>query len=469
MTTDNALPVIAIVGRPNVGKSTLFNALTRGNSALVAEHSGMTRDRQFGAGRVGPRPYILIDTGGLSGGEDDLAELISKQALLAVRQADEVIFLADGLEGLTGLDEQIVQQLRGFNLPIHLVINKAENRAPELIAAEFQSLGFAQCHTISAVHRRGVTKLMDHVLAAHPAPESTAPLQTEPKSIRVALIGRPNVGKSTLINRILGEERQVTSEIPGTTRDSIAAPFTRDGQAYTLVDTAGIRRRGKVYEHIEKLSVIKSLQAIEDAHVVLLLFDAREGITDQDSHLLGHVLESGRALVVAINKWDGMTPEQKEYTRTTLQRKLHFLDFVKLHFISALHGTGVGNLFASLRQCHRAAYLQVPTPRLNDWLQQALQEHSPPLVHGRRIKLRYMHQGGQNPPCFILHGNQAESLPDSYQRYLTNRLRQAFGLYGTPIRLEMRTSDNPYKNRVNKLTPRQIHKRKRMMQHVKGN
>lgn len=467
--TDAALPVVAIVGRPNVGKSTLFNALTRGRDALVADQPGMTRDRRFGVGKVGHCPYVLIDTGGLTNDEDVIASLISQQALTAVAQSDAVIFLVDGLEGLTALDETIAQQLRQYNIPLHLVVNKAEGRDPQLVAAEFHALGLSPCHTISAAHRRGVAKVMESVLAPFPPViEDDAEKPREPRRIKVAIIGRPNVGKSTLVNRILGEERQVTCDLPGTTRDSIAIPFSRDGHDYTLIDTAGIRRRARVNEVVEKFSVVKALQAMESANVVLMLFDAREGVTDQDANLLGHVLDSGRALVMAMNKWDGMTHDQKEDARRTLQRKLHFLDYVKLHFISALHGTGVGDLFGTLRRAHHAAYRQIPTPQLNQLLNDLQQTHSPPLARGRRIKLRYMHQGGQNPPRFIIHGTQAEALPESYQRFIINRIREEYDLYGNPIKLELKTTENPYKGRRNKLTPRQQHKRKRLMKHVKS-
>ncbi len=470
MDTPPVLPVIAIVGRPNVGKSTLFNALTKGRDALVADQPGLTRDRRFGRGRVGPKPYILVDTGGLTDDQDDpIGNLISAQALRAVAQSDAVLFLVDGREGLTALDQHIAQRLREFSLPLHLVVNKAEGFEPGLISADFQSLGLADIQVISAAHRRGLHSLMEHALA--PFPESdleNLAADEAGQRIRVAVIGRPNVGKSTLVNRLLGEERQLTYDQPGTTRDSIAIPFEREGQAYLLIDTAGLRRRARVRETLEKFSAIKALEALEAAHVVIMLFDAREGVTDQDANLLGLALESGRALVLAVNKWDGLSENQRQQARVSVERKLHFLDFAKPRFISALHGSGVGNLFQAIQATWQSAFCQISTPRLNKILGEAVAAHAPPLVHGRRIKLRYAHQGGQNPPRFVIHGNQTDQLPDAYRRYLVNFFRQALALQGTPLRLEFRQTENPYRERKNTLTPRQIRKRKRLIRHVKG-
>lgn len=459
------LPVIAIVGRPNVGKSTLFNALTRTRDALVADQPGLTRDKIWGQGQLGEKPYLLIDTGGLHGEETEISEYITRQALSAVQESDSALFLVDGRAGLTAVDERIAEHLRQFNIPIHLVVNKTENLVSELASAEFYRLGFQTVHTISAAHRRGIKTLIDTVLLSLPTVEEVVP--PEVIGIKVAIVGRPNVGKSTLLNRLLGYERVLTFDQPGTTRDSIFVPFERDGQRYTLIDTAGIRRRARVTETIEKFSVIKALQAIADTHVVLLLLDAREGTTDQDAHLLGTVLEQGKALVIAVNKWDGLAPTQRESVRLHLRRKLHFAPFAKIHFISALHGSGVGHLFAAIQTAWQSAHCQISTVRLNQLLRQAVVAHPPPIVKHHRIKLRYIHQGGQHPPVFVIHGNQVDAVPDMYKRYLINTLRDALTLEGTPIQLVFRQGQNPYEGRKNTLTPRQLRKRQRLMRHIK--
>jgi GTPase len=463
------LPVIAIVGRPNVGKSTLFNVLTLSRDALVADKPGLTRDRRFGRGRVGPCSYVIVDTGGLhDDSSGDIEVLITRQALLAVEAADAVLFMVDAREGLTALDEDIARRLRQYNTPIHLVINKAEGSDKNIIGAEFQRWGFSSWQAISAAHREGIASLMDKVLATF-APQVLA-AQAEPdveSGIRVAVIGRPNVGKSTLVNRMLGEERQLTYDLPGTTRDSIAIPFTRHGRHYTLIDTAGIRRRARIDEIIEKFSVIKALEAMAQAQVVILLMDARESMTDQDSNLLGHALDSGRALIIALNKWDGMNPDERDHARHTLERKLHFIDFTQPQFISALHGSGVGDLFPLIDKVWAAACKQIPTAQVNEALARAVEANPPPHAKGRRIKLRYAHQGGNNPPLFVIHGNQTQSVPESYQRYLINYFRKAFGLQGTPIQLRFKQGDNPFKDRRNTLTPRQEEKRKRLLHFVK--
>jgi len=457
------LPIITIVGRPNVGKSTLFNALTITRDALVADQPGLTRDRKIGKGRVGGRDYWLIDTGGLGEEGETILDRITEQALLAVKEADCVLFIVDGRAGLTSVDENLAQSLRQFNTPIYLVINKSEGIQSEIISAEFHRLGFGETFTISAAHQRGITMLMEKVLSSFPETETAH--EPELAGIKVAIMGRPNVGKSTLVNRMLGYERVITFDEPGTTRDSIFIPFERDGQLYTLIDTAGVRRRAKVYETVEKFSIIKAFKAIEAANIVIMILDAREGITDQDTNLLGQIIDSGRALVIAVNKWDGVS--DREEIRRNLSRKLHFIDFAKIHFISALHGSGVGKLFHSIQSAWQAAHRQINTARLNQALREAVSTHEPPLVRGRRVKLRYINQGGTNPPLFLIHGNLVKSLPSAYKRYLINYLRNQFQLDGTPIRLEFRQGENPYAGRKNVLTPHQQKKRQRLIQHVK--
>lgn len=468
------VPVIAIVGRPNVGKSTLFNVLTQRRDALVANQPGLTRDRRFGHGKLGNRPYIVVDTGGLSDAEDEIAVLISQQALRAVKEADRVLFMVDAHSGLTAEDERIARELRQFGKPIFLVVNKVDGHDEHIVSADFHALGFGHCLTIAAAHRRGVHSMIETLLEDVPWEEEPSAQEEEEtgsheRPIKVAIIGRPNVGKSTLINRILGEERQLTYDMPGTTRDSIAIPFERDGQAYIFIDTAGVRRRSKVHETVEKFSAIKALQAIEETNVVVMLFDAREGVTDQDVTLLGFALERGRALVLAVNKWDGLSEEQREQARSSISRKLHFIDFAKLRFISALHGTNVGHLFADIQNAWQAAIRHISTPRLNQILQDVVENHAPPQVRGRRIKLRYIHQGGQNPPLFIIHGNQLDALPGSYKRYLINTFREVFRLWGTPVQFSFRQGENPFANRKPKLTSRQAQKKRRLMRHVKKN
>lgn len=460
------LPTIAIIGRPNVGKSTLFNALTLTRNALVANQPGLTRDRQVGLGRLGDRQYWLVDTGGLSDEGDEMTEKVTEQALLAVKAADSVLFIVDARSGLTPVDEMIAQQLRTLNTPVHLVINKTENLQTTLVTAEFYELGFAHVHAISAAHKQGLSPLISTVLAQLTEFSVEMPLE-ETQGIKIAIVGRPNVGKSTLVNRILGEERVIAYDEPGTTRDSIAIPFTRDNQTYTLIDTAGIRRKARVKETIEKFSIIKTLQTIETCHVVILLLDAQAGISDQDAHLLGMVIDSGRSLIITVNKWDGLTPVQREQVRNHLQYKLHFVEYAEIHFISAKHGTGVGHLLTAVQTAYQAAHCQIATSTLNQMLENWITAHPPPHVHGRRIKLRYIHQGGENPPLFVIHGNLVEEMPDSYKRYLMNCLRETFQLTGTPIRLVCKQGDNPFANRKNILTPRQQKKRKRLLRHVK--
>lgn len=458
------IPVIALVGRPNVGKSTLFNRFTRTQDALVADFPGLTRDRQYGQAQFEEKPFIVIDTGGV--GVDDLAvdALMSKQSEMALDEANLVLFLVDGRSGLTGVDESIALRLRKINKPVFLIVNKTDGLDDDVACAEFQSLGYEEVHAISATHGRGMQSLLQAL-----------PLDYEPvveesegtKAIKIAFAGRPNVGKSTLINRILGEERVVVYDLPGTTRDSIAIPFVRDDKPYILIDTAGVRRRSRVDEKIEKFSVIKTLQAIKESHVCMMLLDAREGLTDQDMHILSFIIEAGKALVIAVNKWDGLDEEHKEQVRAELARRLHFVNFAKIRFISALHGSGVGLLFKDIEQAYASATQAFSTPKLTRLLQDVVAEHMPPLVSGRRIKLRYAHAGGHNPPIIVIHGNQLESLPDSYKRYLSNAFVSHLGLVGTPLKLEFKAGANPFKDKKNKLTDRQIKRKKRLLKRVK--
>ena len=442
------LPVIAIVGRPNVGKSTLFNSLTRTRNALVADLPGLTRDRQYGLGQRGPQPYMVVDTGGLTDDDEGLAGMVQQQARRAIEEADAILLLVDGRAGLTAMDEEIASQLRRAGKPLHLVVNKGEHRDPDLLSADFHALGLEYLHVIAAVHNEGVETLMTAVLATLPAAdaadekdESEGPQDV----IKLAVIGRPNVGKSTLVNRLLGEERMLACDLPGTTRDSVAVPFERNGQRYQLIDTAGVRRRARISETLEKFSVIKALQAIEQAHVTVLVLDAQQGISDQDASLLGLILDRGRALTLAVNKWDHLDADTRARIKSELDRRLTFIDFAKIHFISALHGTGVGELLGSVREAYAAATRKLSTPELTRILEAALTAHQPPLVHGHSIKLRYAHQGGQNPPMIIIHGNRIDHVPESYRRYLAGFFRKRLDLWGTPIRIEFRGGENPYK------------------------
>lgn len=440
------LPLIAIVGRPNVGKSTLFNSLTRTRNALVADWPGLTRDRQYGLGQRGAQPYMVVDTGGLSAEAEGIDALVVQQAWRAIEEATAILLLVDGRAGLNSADEEIAAQLRRAGKVPHLVVNKAEHRDAHLLSAEFQSLGLEHVHVISAAHGHGVEGLVEVLLATlEVAPVIPLPTLAE-DTIRLAIAGRPNVGKSTLVNRLLGEERMLASDLPGTTRDSVSIPFERGGQHYLLVDTAGVRRRARVSEVVEKFSVIKTMQAIEQSHVTVLVVDARQGISDQDASLLGLIVESGRGLVLAVNKWDGLDGEQRNQVKRELQRRLGFADFAKPHLISALHGTGVGELLHAVNHAYSAATRKLATPELTRILEQAVAAHQPPLVHGHNIKLRYAHQGGQNPPLIIIHGNRVERVPETYRRYLINTYRKALQLQGTPLRVEFRGGKNPYRD-----------------------
>jgi GTP-binding protein len=436
------LPVVALVGRPNVGKSTLFNVLTGTRDAIVADVPGLTRDRQYGFGRVGPVPYVVIDTGGLLENPSGIEAQIRAQTERAVAEADYLVLLADARAGLSPQDHFVVRELRRAGKPVTLVLNKAEGLDPDVASADFHALGLGEPLTISASHGQGCETLMEHVLAGL-APERDADAAAD--AIRIAIIGRPNVGKSTLVNRLLGDERVIASEEPGTTRDSILVPFERDGRSFVLIDTAGVRRRSRVEDVVERASVAKTLQAIDEAHVVIMVLDAHDTVAEQDASVLGIALQRGRALIIAVNKWDGIPDEQREDIRRQLSLKLDFVPFAPLHFISARHGTGVGELVQSTVRAFDAAMRAMPTRELTRTLEHALTVHQPPLVRGRRIKLRYAHQGGRNPPRIVIHGNQTVSVPDAYTRYLANVFRKSFDLFATPVFIEYRTDKNPYK------------------------
>jgi len=461
------LPVIVLVGRPNVGKSTLFNRLTRTRDALVADLPGLTRDRQYGVGRVGPRPYVVVDTGGIAAGGEGVEVLMERQVQHAIAEADCVLLLVDARDGRTAADESIAAELRRTGRQVRLVVNKSERLDRASANAEFYALGLGEPVPISAAHGRGVKPLMDELLEAFP-PAAESAAEAVEEGVRVAVVGRPNVGKSTLVNRLIGEDRLVVFDQPGTTRDSIRVPFERAGARYTLIDTAGVRRRTRIDEAIEKFSVIKTLQAIEEANVVLLVLDAQAGVTEQDASLAGHIVDSGRSLVVAINKWDGLAPDQRERVKSEFDRRLGFLGFAERRFVSALHGSGVGDLLGAVDAAYASAVRDLKTPELTRILEEAVQAHQPPLVHGRRIKLRYAHQGGRNPPLIVVHGNQTEHVPAAYRRYLEQRFAGALRLRGTPVRVEFRTGVNPFEGRKNPLTPRQVQKRKRLVRFVKG-
>ncbi len=448
------LPVVALVGRPNVGKSTLFNFLTRTRDALVADMPGLTRDRNYGYGKVGSIPYVVVDTGGLVVDAQGVEQQMVRQALRAVEEADRVLFLVDSRSGVTPDDHYIAQTLRKLNKRVFIVANKAEGVDSATAGADFYSLGLGEPRAISAQHGDGVRSLMEETLEGIELPEGAAAAGGQ-DDIRVAVIGRPNVGKSTLINRLLGEERLISFDQPGTTRDAVFVPFERDGQTYTLIDTAGVRRRARVEEAIEKFSVIKALQAVDSANVVIGVIDAHDAVTEQDASLFGMVAERGRALLIAVNKWDGIHSDKRDEIRAGLDLRLPFLDFAPVHFISALHGTGVGELMRAVKHAYDASMREMATPELTRVLETAMEQHQPPLVRGRRIKLRYAHQGGRNPPIIVVHGNQIQHVPDAYKRYLANVFRKNFRLEGTPVRVQFRTDDNPFKGKRNPLTPRQ--------------
>ena len=435
-------PTFAIVGRPNVGKSTLFNRLTRSRAALVADQPGLTRDRHYGHGRVGARDYLVVDTGGFEpSAKDGIMLEMARQAEAAIAEADLLLFVVDGRAGVTAQDQVIAERLRRTGRPLLLVVNKGEGVNRPVVAAEFHELGCGAPLVISAAHGDGVHELMELALADFPLEEEDVLATDAP---RIAVAGRPNVGKSTLVNALLGEERVIAFDMPGTTRDAIEVPFTHEGRAYLLIDTAGLRRRGKVFEAIEKFSVIKTLQAIEESNVVILMVDASQDISDQDAHIAGFTIEAGRALVVAVNKWDAVDQYRREQVKEAIEHKLNFLGFARVHYISALEGQGIKGLMSSVAKAWQAATAKLSTPKLTRALEAAVAKQAPPRHGIFRPKMRYAHQGGQNPPLIIIHGNALEHVPDSYRRYLERSFMVGFKLQGTPLQIQFKSSDNPY-------------------------
>jgi GTP-binding protein len=454
------LPVIAIVGRPNVGKSTLFNRLTKSRDALVANYEGLTRDRKYGEATYDDHRFLLIDTGGITGEEVGIDEEMAKQSLAAVEEADLVFFIVDGRAGLTGTDEVLARHLRTSNKKTYLLVNKVDGVDIDIALADFYGLGLERVCPITASQGRGVRSLMEEVIAGLPPALVNDDEKDARRGVKIGIIGRPNVGKSTLVNRMLGEERVIVFDMPGTTRDSIYIDYERDGKDYTLIDTAGVRRRKNVKETVEKFSIVKTLQAIDDANVVIVIMDAHEGIVDQDLHIMGYALNSGRALVIAVNKWDGMDASARDHIRSELDRKLNFIDYAEIHFISALHGTGVGHLYESVEKAYSSATKRLVTNELTQVLEGAVFDHQPPMINGRRIKLRYAHAGGHNPPLIVVHGNQTGKIPASYKRYLEKVFRRELGLIGTPIRMEFKSSENPYSGKESVGIDREKEKRR---------
>ncbi len=449
------IPTIAIVGRPNVGKSTLFNRFTRSRDAIVADVPGLTRDRHYGRGQVGGKPYIVVVTGGLEPTTSDgILPVMARQTLQAVDEADAVIFLVDGRQGLVAQDRIVAQQLRETGRRVWLVVNKAEGMQPSTVNAEFHELALGDPLAISAAHGEGVSDLAELILAecggATFADDEAGGELERNQHPRIAIVGRPNVGKSTLVNQLVGEERMVVFDQPGTTRDSIHIEFERAGRKYTIIDTAGMRRRGRIAEAVEKFSVVKTLQSIEDANVVVLVLDAREQISEQDAHIAGYIVEAGRALVVGINKWDGLAAEQRALAKDGFARNLSFLDFARMHYISAQTGTGIKQLLDSVDQAYAAAMIKMPTPKLTRALIEATTRQPPPRAGLNRPKLRYAHQGGSNPPRIVVHGTAMKHVSDSYRRYLERFFRETFKLQGTPLKIELRQGANPYAPRRGK-------------------
>ena len=462
------LPLVALVGRPNVGKSTLFNALTRTRDALVHDQPGVTRDRNYGVCRLAEgRPFVLVDTGGIAGEDEGLAGATARQSRAAAEEADLILFVVDGREGASALDDEILRWLRKLSKPTLLIVNKSDGIDLQAAMAEFARYGFGDALPVSSAHRTGIDALLAKVLAQLPAEGEAETLDEDPTRVRIAFVGRPNVGKSTLVNRILGEERMIASEVPGTTRDSISVDLERDGRKYRLIDTAGLRRRSKVEEAVEKFSVVKTLQAIEQCQVAVLLLDASEGVTDQDATVLGAVLDAGRALVIAINKWDGRTDYERQQAETLVARKLNFVEWAENVRISALHGSGLRELFKAIHRAHASATKVFSTAEVTRAVEAACEANPPPVVRGHVAKLKFAHPGGESPPTIIIHGTRLKSLSATYQRYLENFFRRRFKLVGTPIRFVFKEGDNPYKDKKNVLTERQVAKKRRLIRHVK--
>ncbi|MGB0133352.1 ribosome biogenesis GTPase Der [Dokdonella sp.] len=461
------LPVVALVGRPNVGKSTLFNVLTRSRDALVADMPGVTRDRHYGFCRIGERHFVLVDTGGLADSEEGLAGLTAHQVELAIAEADVVIFVVDARDGLLPTDQAILERLRRTSKPMLLAVNKIDGLDETVALADFARLGIATPHPLAAAQNHGTLKLLTAIQALLPEREVEPISGDDEGGVRVAIVGRPNVGKSTLVNRLLGEDRVIVSAVAGTTRDSIRIPLERDGRKYTLIDTAGVRRRSRIDDAVEKFSVIKTLQSIDAANVVVMLIDANEGVTDQDAGLIGHALEAGRALVIAVNKWDGLKTYDREQCKSSLQRKLVFVAWAPQVTISALHGTGIGELMKLVNRVHVAANKKLTASDLTRALEAAYAAYQPPLVKGHSPKLRYAHPGGTNPPTIVIHGSRTKHLAESYRRYLENFFRKRYKLDGTPIRIDFREGDNPFAGKKNVLSEGQQKQRQRMIRNSK--
>jgi len=464
------LPLVALVGRPNVGKSTLFNALTRTRDALVHDEPGVTRDRNYGVCRLDPeRPFVLVDTGGIAGIDEGIAGATARQARAAAEEADLVLFVVDGREGASTLDDDILRWLRKASRPTFLVVNKIDGLDAQTALNDFSRYGFTDVLGVSSAHRHGIDVLLAEVLAKLPAEGATETLDDDPSRVRLAFVGRPNVGKSTLVNRIIGEERMIASDIAGTTRDSISVDIERDGRKYRLVDTAGIRRKSKVEEAVETFSIIKTLQAIEQCQVAVIMLDGTEGVTDQDATVLGAVLDAGRALVVAVNKWDGLTDYDRQQNEALLSRKLAFVEWAEAVRISAKHGSGMRELFRAVHRAHASATKQFGTSEVTKALEIAYETNPPPTVRGHVPKLRFAHPAGNNPPTFVVHGSRLKQLSESYKRYLENFFRKRFKLVGTPVRFVFKESENPYKDKKNVLSDKQAAKRQRMIRHIKRN
>ncbi len=461
------LPVVALVGRPNVGKSTLFNVLTRTRDALVHDLPGLTRDRHYGICRQGLREFVVVDTGGLTGDKEGIGALTARQVDFAIDEADLIVLVVDARDGVLPQDRNILNDVRRTGKPLLLVVNKVDGLDENAALGDFAAFGVAAMLPTSSAHGRGVPALIEAMLSRLPAPDPEESSQTVEQGMRVAIVGRPNVGKSTLVNRLLGEDRVVVSEIAGTTRDSISVALERDGKRYTLIDTAGVRRRARVEEAVEKFSVIKTLQSIAAANVVVVLLDAHEGVSEQDATVIGHVLEEQRALVIAVNKWDGLSTYERDQCRASLSRKLDFVAYARVVTLSALHGSGIAELMRAINRAYASATREFGSAELTRALEKAYEAYQPPLVRGHAPKLRFAHPGGTNPPTVVIHGSRTKNIADGYRRYLENFFRKRFKLEGTPIRIEFRENENPFAGKKNELTDRQVKKRRRLIRNAK--